>query len=205
VIPNSPLDDAVKGNTELCSPARHSYARALTSPTSRKAYLAFFITYTLIFLAPAVAICLPTPDEVEFGKGIFIGFTGRYHIPVVTILATARFKLAWQLRRKLGSTSLSTWTLGSQMIIFALLGISSRIRLGKIGIGFTHAWVICSLTEWYMMIGWRCVPYVVYSLGQAALFALLVYYRWKGAVGVTCNSEHTIGATTEYSPLLRGS
>jgi hypothetical protein len=148
VFPDSPLDDASKANTELCSPARHSYA--FTSATSRKAYLAFFITYTLIFLGPAVAICLPTPDEVELGKGIFIGFTGRYHIPVVTTLAAAQFFP----QAKLGSTSLSTWTLGSQAIIFVLLGISSRIRAGKIGTGFTHAWVIRSLTEWYMMIGW---------------------------------------------------
>jgi hypothetical protein len=199
----------MKANPELCSPGRQSYAWALTSPTSRKAYLAFFITYTLIFLAPAIAICLPTPDEVELGKGIFIGFTGKYHIVAVTILATAQFfpqfKLAWQLRRKLGSTSLSTWTLGSQMVIFALVGMSFRIRVGKIGVGFTHAWVIRSLTEWYMMIGWRCVPYVVYGLGQAVLFALLVYYRWKDAVGFADDSEHTIYAATEHSLLLQAS
>ena len=169
----------------------------------------FFITYTLIFLAPAVAICLPSPDKVEMGKAIFIGFTSRYHIPVVTILATAQFlpqvKLAWQLRGKLGSTSMSTWTIGSQMVIFVLLGIGSRIRVGKIGVGFTHAWMIRSLTDWYLMIGWRCVPYVVYGLGQVVLFALILYYKWKIAIDAGGNFEHTIGATTEYSPLLQAS
>lgn len=108
--------------------------------SSHKASLAFIIIYLVIFLLPAVLIALPTPSWFDFSIGVFLGFTSFYHIPATLVLVTTQFlpqiALAWRLRHSLKSTSISVWTLGLQMILFALLGISWRLRLGTIRVGW---------------------------------------------------------------------
>lgn len=96
---------------------------------------------------------------------MFLGFTSFYHIPATLVLVTTQFlpqiAFTWRLRHNLKSTSISVWTLGLQMILFALLGISWRLRLGTIGVGWTSEWTIKGPADWYELIGWRCLKLCV--------------------------------------------
>ena len=94
------------------------------------------------------------------------------HYPLPRPQFIPQFKLAWRLRHELDYTSINSWTLGSQAVILVLVGISWRIRLGKVRFGYASEWVIRGPYDWYMMIGKRCLPFVVNGLGQALLFAI---------------------------------
>jgi hypothetical protein len=74
-----------------------------------------------------------------------------------------------------------------------------------VGFGSTSEWVIRGPYDCYIMVGWRCLPYVVKGLGQAPLFAIFIYYRLLLAAGVREGGEDAIGSATESSPLLQGS
>ena len=147
---------------------------------SHKASLTFIITYIVIFLSPAVLIALPTPSQFDFSIGAFLGFTSFYHVPATLVLVTTQalpqIALAWRLRHDLKSTSISVWTLGSQTILFALLGISWRLRLGIIGAGWTSEWTIKGPADWYELIGWRCFNYAIFAIGQAVLFVTYISF-----------------------------
>ena len=145
---------------------------------SHKASLTFILTYIVIFLLPILLIALPKPSRYDLGIGWFFGFTSFYHIPATLVLVITQFvpqiALAWRLRHDLKSTSISIWTLGSQMILFALLAISWRLRLGTIGTGWTSEWTIRGPTDWYEQMGWRYFNYAVFAVGQAVLFVIYI-------------------------------
>lgn len=142
--------------------------------------MAFIATDVVIFLLPVVAIALPTPSRFDVGIGVFLGFTSFYHIPTTLVLVTTQFlpqiALAWRLRHDLKSTSISVWTLGLQMVLFVLLGISWRLRLGIIGTGWTSDWTIKGPADWYQWVGWRCFNYTLFAFGQAVLFVICVSF-----------------------------
>jgi hypothetical protein len=104
------------------------------------------------FLFQAIAIYLPPPAHPDKMQGLHIGFTSNFHIPVVIILATSQF-ISDPAR--------------------VLLGISWKLRIGKIGVGYAK-WITRGLSDWYDWIGWRCLHYGTYGLGQVVLFGMVL-------------------------------
>jgi hypothetical protein len=81
------------------------------------------------------------------------------------------------MRQQLPESSLSIWTLATQMILFLLLGISYIVRLGKRGTGFNKPLnVPMDLYTWYRLVGWPYVNNIIYGIGQGVLFFMYLYY-----------------------------
>jgi len=195
--------------TETTSSSLQGFTPPAAVHTERrfdKKMLAICFTNALIFLLPYLAIALPTPKE-NIMLGVYVTTTSFVGIPlmVVFVIAQVRPEIStiWSLRRHLGLSSLSLWTLGIQMVAFMLLGLSWVIRIGKRGTGYNSDTPHYDPFTWYFLTGWRWVNYLLYGLGQAALFFLCMYCKYLERSGNTKLSvEDGRGNVDERRPLL---
>lgn len=76
------------------------------------------------------------------------------------------------MRQQLPESSLSIWTLATQMILFLLLGISYIVRLGKRGTGFNKPLnVPMDLYTWYRLVVGRTSTISYMGLAKAFYFS----------------------------------
>lgn len=143
----------------------------------------------------------------DFGVMWLFGFTSFYHEKALPILVTTQFIpqmiMLRKLRNDLKATSISTWTLGMQMMLFAFLGTSWLHRLGKIGTGYTGDWNINGPYNYYVWVGWRWLNYVLFAIGQMILLLIYIYYRWSSRGLPGTKLDGGFGDATEQTSLLR--
>lgn len=135
------------------------------------------IIHALILVIPTIIIVSHPHRHRDMGTDLFVGFNGYYNTRASTIFlflqAFFQFWATWTLGRP---EALSRWTLGLQVYVFALLGISRAKSVrglypadersgGVRGFwdGYYWAW------DWYYCGGWPILNHGVAACGQAML------------------------------------
>jgi hypothetical protein len=144
------------------------------------------------------------------GSDMYMGFCSFINIPTSLILVLVQFapqiSTIWMLRKEIDVLSLSIWTLAIQMIAFFLLGISWIFRLGKPGTGYNTVQPVNGPFSWYFLVGWPYLNNILYGVGQAILFALCIYFKYRRGTGITAASSTTANSqesVNDQTPLLR--
>jgi hypothetical protein len=81
-----------------------------------------------------------------------------------------------EMGQQLPESSLCIWTLGAQLVLFVLLGISYIVRLGKPGTGFNKPPPVMDPYTWHTILGWPYTNNIIYGVGQRILFFIYLYY-----------------------------